>query len=211
MQLPGMTMLRPRRFAKLATDLTYRTDLIPLMVRSDRQPSHMSSDSTPPCRRLAVYDRVKPSSTTETISTGRAPFHQGIDMSIVARMRAKLTEAMKARDAVQMGFLRYWIAQLTLSTGAEVPDADAVKKMRGVLKEAKSGLTTWSAQELELIHEWVPPALTVEQIGEALAPVAEQIKSAPKDGMAMGIAMKALAGQQVESDDVKAVITALRA
>ena len=28
--------------------------------------------------------------------------------------------------------------------------------------------------------------------------------------MAMGIAMKALAGQQVESDDVKAVIAALR-
>jgi uncharacterized protein len=132
-------------------------------------------------------------------------------MSIVQQMRAKLTEAMKARDAVRTGFLRYWIAQLTLGTGAEVPDADAIKKMRGVLKEAKSGLTTWSPQELALIHEWVPPTMTVEQIREALAPVADQIKSAPKEGMAMGIAMKALAGQQVESDDVKAVITALRA
>jgi uncharacterized protein YqeY len=132
-------------------------------------------------------------------------------MSIVAEMRAKLTEAMKARDAVRTGFLRYWIAQLTLGTGAEVSDAEAIKKMRGVLKEAKSGPTTWSAQELALIHEWVPPTISVDQIRESLAPVADQIKAAPKEGMAMGIAMKALSGQQVDSDDVKAVITALRA
>jgi uncharacterized protein YqeY len=138
-------------------------------------------------------------------------FYERIAMSIVQQMRAKLTESMKARDSVRTGFLRYWIAQLTLGTGAEVPDADAIKKMRGVLKEAKSGVTTWSQEELALIHEWVPPTISVEQIREALAPVADQIKSAPKDGMAMGIAMKALAGQQVESDDVKAVISALRA
>lgn len=132
-------------------------------------------------------------------------------MTFVEQMRAKLTESMKARDAVRTGFLRYWIAQLTLGTGASVADADAIKKMRGVLKEARSGVTTWSPQELALIHEWVPPTMTVEQISEALAPVTDQIKSAPKEGMAMGIAMKTLAGQQVESDDVKAVVTALRA
>ena len=40
---------------------------------------------------------------------------------------------------------------------------------------------------------------------------ATQIKAAPKDGMAMGLAMKALAGQPVESDDVKAAIAAIRA
>jgi uncharacterized protein YqeY len=131
-------------------------------------------------------------------------------MSIVQRMRAQLPEAMKTRDTVRLGFLRYWIAQLTLGTGAEVPDAEAVKKMRGVLKEAKSGPTTFSPEELDLIRKWLPPTLTAEQIGEVLAPVADQIKAAPKEGMAMGIAMKALAGQQVESDDVKAVIVALR-
>lgn len=131
-------------------------------------------------------------------------------MSIVERMRTKLTEAMKARDAVRMNFLRYWIAQLTLGTGAEVSDADAIKKMRGVLKEAKSGPTTWSAEEIALIHEWVPPTLSREQVTDALAAIADQIKSAPKEGMAMGIAMKALAGQQVDSDDVKAVIAAIR-
>src|SRR6516225_4923284 len=102
--------------------------------------------------------------------------------SIVQRMRAQLPEAMKARDAVRTGFLRYWIAQLTLGTGAEMSDSDAVKKMRGVLKEAKSGTTTFTPEELALIREWVPATLTPEQIGEALAPAADQIKAAPKDG-----------------------------
>jgi hypothetical protein len=117
---------------------------------------------------------------------------------------------MKARDAVRTGFLRYWIAQLTLGTGAEVADDDAIKKMRGILKEAKAGPTSFSEQELALIREWVPAALTCEQIADALVPVRDQIKAAPKDGMAMGIAMKALATQPVESDDVKAVVASLR-
>ena len=131
-------------------------------------------------------------------------------MSIVQRMRSQLAEAMKARDTVRLGFLRYWIAQLTLGTGAEMTEADAIKKMRGVLKEAKSGLTTFTAEELALLRDWVPPTLTAEQIQEALTAVADQIKAAPKEGMAMGIAMKTLAGQQVDSDDVKAAIAALR-
>jgi uncharacterized protein len=132
-------------------------------------------------------------------------------MSIVQRMRSQLAEAMKARDTVRLGFLRYWIAQLTLGTGAEMTEADAIKKMRGVLKEAKSGLTTFTPEELALLRDWVPATLNAEQINEALAAVADQIKAAPKEGMAMGIAMKTLAGEHVDSDDVKAAIAALRA
>lgn len=130
--------------------------------------------------------------------------------TIVQRMRAQLPDAMKARDTLRTGFLRYWIAQLTLGTGAEMSDADAVKKMRGVLKEAKSGTTTFSDDELALIREWVPPSLSPDQIIERLAPVADQIRSAPKEGMAMGIAMKSLAGDAVDSDDVKAAIASIR-
>ena len=131
-------------------------------------------------------------------------------MTIVQRMRTELTAAMKARDAVKTKFLRYWIAQLTLGTGDEVPESDAIKKMRSVQKEARSGLTTWTPEELALIRDWVPPTLSIEQIEEALAAAAEQIKAAPKEGMAMGIAMKALAGQAVESEDVKAAVEAIR-
>ena len=131
-------------------------------------------------------------------------------MTIVQRMRERLRESMKARDAVRTQFLRYWIAQLTLGDGSEVADPEAVKKMRSVLKEAKGGQTTFLPEELELIKEWVPPTLSPEQVERALAPVAEQIRGAAKEGMAMGIAMKALAGHPVESDDVKAAITILR-
>jgi uncharacterized protein YqeY len=131
-------------------------------------------------------------------------------MSIVQRMRAKLGESMKARDTVRTNFLRYWMAQFTLGTGAEMSDADAMKKMRSVLKEARTGQTTFSPEEVALIEEWLPPSLTPEQIAAALVPVAEQIKAAPREGMAMGIAMKALGGQPVDSDDVKAAIAAIR-
>jgi uncharacterized protein YqeY len=126
------------------------------------------------------------------------------------QMRAQLGEAMKARDSVRLGFLRYWIAQLTLATGEELSDADSLKKMRSVLKEASSGVTTFSPEEVALLKAWVPASLTPDQITEALAPVAAQIKAAPKDGMAMGIAMKSLAGKAVESEDVKTAVAALR-
>ena len=117
---------------------------------------------------------------------------------------------MKARDTLRLSVLRYWIAQLTLGTGEEVPDADAVKKMRSVLKEAKTGQTTFSPEEVALMQEWVPASLSVEAIAEALAPAREAIEAAPKDGIAMGLAMKTLAGRQVESDDVKAAVASIR-
>ncbi len=132
-------------------------------------------------------------------------------MTIVQRMREALRGSMKARDAFRTNFLRYWIAQLTLGTGAEMADADAIKKMRGVVKEAKSGQTTWSPEEIALIAEWVPASIGPDQIAGALAGVAGQIKEAPREGMAIGIAMKALAGQPVDSDDVRAAVASIRA
>ncbi len=131
-------------------------------------------------------------------------------MSIVQRMRAALKDSMKARDAARTSVLRYWIAQLTLASGEEMPDLDAVKKMRGVIKEAKSGQTTWSPEEVALIQEWVPASLGRDQIDQALGPVVDQIKAAPKEGMAIGLAMKALGGQPVDSDDVRAAVASIR-
>ncbi len=132
-------------------------------------------------------------------------------MTIVQRMREQLRAAMKARDAAKTTFLRYWIAGLTLGTGEEMADDAAIKKMRSVLKEAQTGQSTFTPEEIALLREWLPATLDRAQIREALGPVAESIRSAPKDGMAMGAAMKALAGKPVESDDVKAVVAELRA
>ena len=132
-------------------------------------------------------------------------------MTIVQKMRSQLGPAMKARDAARLAFLRYWIAQLTLGSGEEMADAEAIKKMRGVLKEAKSGVTTFTAEELDLLREWVPASLTPEQIQQRLAAAADAIRSAAKDGIALGVAMKALAGEAVETEDVKAAVAALRA
>jgi uncharacterized protein YqeY len=131
-------------------------------------------------------------------------------MAIVPKMREQLRESMKAKDATRTQFLRYWIAQLTTGTGEEVPDDQAIKRMRGVLKEARSGQTTFSPEELALIEEWVPASMGRDRIREVLAPIADQVRSAPKEGQAMGVAMKHLAGQAVDADDVKAVVAELR-
>jgi uncharacterized protein YqeY len=131
-------------------------------------------------------------------------------VTIAQKMRAALPESMKARDAVRTSVLRYWIAQLTTGSGAELPDAEALKKMRGVLKEARTGQTTWSPEELAVIQEWVPASLDRDQVASILAASADPIKAAPKEGMAIGIAMKALAGQPVDSDDVRAVVAEIR-
>lgn len=131
-------------------------------------------------------------------------------MTIVQRMRSQLKDSMKARDAVRTNFLRYWIAQLTAGTGEELPDDQAIKRMRGVQKEARGGQTTFSPEEVALIDEWVPANLDRGQIAVALGAIADQIKAAPKDGMAMGVAMKALAGQPVDADEVKAVVAEIR-
>ena len=132
-------------------------------------------------------------------------------MTIVGRMRDELKAAMKARNAGRLAPLRYWIAQLTLATGEEVADEAAVKKMRSVLKEAQSGRVTFTAEELDFIREWVPATLDRETIRATLAGSAEAIRSAPKEGMAVGVAMKALAGMPVDSDDVRAVVAEIRA
>ena len=132
-------------------------------------------------------------------------------MTIVQQMRGSLKELMKAKDAVRLNVIRYWIAQLTLGSGEEVADAEAIKKMRGVLKEARTGQTTWKPEELAVMAEWVPASLGPEQIAEALAPVADAIRAVGKEGQAIGLAMKALAGKPVDSDDVRAAVTAIRA
>ena len=82
--------------------------------------------------------------------------------------------------------------------------------MRGILKEAQAGRTAFSPEEQALIQEWVPQAMSRDQIRAALAPVADQIQAAPKEGQEMGIAMKHLAGQTTGADDVRAVLAEMR-
>ena len=133
-------------------------------------------------------------------------------MTIVERMRAQLTESMKARDTVRTGFLRYWIAQLTTGSGAEVPEAEAIKKMRADLEGGEGRADhVLAGRDRALIKRMGPAQPSApSRSPRRLVAVREQIKAAPKDGMAMGIAMKALSGQPVESDDVKAAVASLR-
>ncbi len=131
-------------------------------------------------------------------------------MAMVDEMKLKLRESMKARDSVRTNVLRYWIGQFTLGDGTFLDDDQAIKKMRSVVKEAKTGQTSFSDEEIAIIQEWLPPTLSVETIRERLAEVADKIKAAPQDGPAMGMAMKQLKGEAVEAADVQQVVQEIR-
>jgi len=62
------------------------------------------------------------------------------------------------------------------------------------------------------LQKFLPQSLSVDQIKEFLSPVAAQIKEAPNQGPAMGVAMKTLkqAGAEAESSDVAKAVASLR-
>jgi uncharacterized protein len=68
-------------------------------------------------------------------------------------------------------------------------------------------------EENVALERFLPRTLSVAEIVSALASVAEQIKAAPNQGPAMGVAMKVLkaSGAEVNSADVTQAIAQLRA
>ncbi|MFO0960878.1 MAG: hypothetical protein U0800_26145 [Isosphaeraceae bacterium] len=132
-------------------------------------------------------------------------------MSIVSKMRAQLTEAMKARDTVRVGFLRYWIAQFTRGDGTEVADDEAIKKLRGVAKEAKAGPTSFKPDRNRADRRLGPRQPGPGPISTTRIDRRRSERTHSKPGAAMGMAMKQLAGKPVCADDVKAVVDEMRA
>ena len=99
-------------------------------------------------------------------------------MTIVQRMREQLRAAMKARDTVKTTFLRYWIAGLTLGSGEEMVDDAAIKKMRSVLKEAQTGQSTFTPEEVALVTRVAPRDARPRPDPRGARAVADAIRSA---------------------------------
>jgi uncharacterized protein YqeY len=140
-------------------------------------------------------------------------------MSLAAEIKKSMFAAMKAKQNVEKEILRVAMGEIT-KTGDEPDDA----AVQGILKKLiKSNREAQAAsedaevkvkldQEIAALETFLPKTLSVAQITEALAPVAEQIKAAPNQGPAMGLAMKTLkaAGAEADAGDVAKAVTALR-
>ena len=142
----------------------------------------------------------------------------------VDEIKAKLKEAMKAKDAVAKDVLRVALGEIQTGEnrkGEALGDDEAQKIVKKLVKSNQEtlGMTTDEAtkakleRENEVLGALLPQVWTVDQIVAALSEVTDAIKGAKADGPAMGIAMKTLKSQgaPVESKDVNAAVRQIRA
>ena len=137
-------------------------------------------------------------------------------------VKQRMMAAMKAGRVVEKEVLRTAIGDITMLAARENREATAadveavvrkmVKGVKETLKLAPEDRKAELGEELGVLEALLPQTLSVEQIVEALAPVAEVVKAAKNDGQATGVAMKHLkgAGAQVEGGNVAAAVRRMR-
>ena len=142
---------------------------------------------------------------------------------LVDEMRRRLLEAMRAGDARTKSILRVALGDVESEAtrrGGDLADADVQAIVRKLVKSnqesrdaARDAETrTRLEEEIAILTTLLPRTLSVDQIVEALGPVADRVRAAAGDGPATGIAMKHLkgAGAAVEGRDVADAVRRLR-
>lgn len=139
---------------------------------------------------------------------------------LIKELKERMFAAMKAKNTVEKEILRTAIGEVT-STGADPDDARVVAVVKKLMKSNQETLKSTQdtdqkstlEQELEILSQFVPKSLSVEQIIDLIQSVADPIKNANNDGQAIGVAMKQLksTGAEVDGKDVAAAVKSLRA
>lgn len=146
-------------------------------------------------------------------------------MSLPAEIKKAMFAAMKAKNTVEKEILRVSLGEIdtaiSRSPDETISDAEVQAILKKLIKSNREAhdATPDEATRAKLIEEnhilerFLPQTLSVEQIVSALSEVAEQIKAAPNQGPAMGIAMKVLkaTGAEVNAPDVTQAIAQIRA
>lgn len=149
-------------------------------------------------------------------------------MSMLETLKAKLTEARKGGQALEMGTLQVILGDASMieaRTGKKATDEEIEKLVRK--------LVVGNTETIELLRQkgmadnpdiarrvaenvflntLLPKSMSVEEIKTALAPIVEAIRTAKADGMATGLAMKHLkaANLKAQGEDVTAAVRQLR-
>jgi len=145
-------------------------------------------------------------------------------MSLGAEIKKAMFAAMKAKNDVEKEIFRVALGEIDTAVSRSESDQLSDTEVQTILKKLiKSNreahdATPDEATRAKLLLEntaldrFLPKALSVAEIVQLLAPVADQIKAAQSQGPAMGIAMKVLkaSGAEVNAPDVTQAITQLR-
>jgi len=142
---------------------------------------------------------------------------------LIDQIKARMFQAIKSGAQVEKEILRVAVGEISTEAarpGRQGNDEEALAILRKLLKSNEETLASTTdadkrailTQEMAILAEYLPKSLSVEEITQALASVAPQIKAAGNDGQATGIAMKELksAGLVVNGKDVGLAIKALR-
>jgi uncharacterized protein YqeY len=142
---------------------------------------------------------------------------------LVDDIRARLKDAMKNRRTVEKEILRVLLGEIQTIEAREGRDlteeasAQVVRKLLKANRET-ADVTVDAAQkatleeEIAILESLLPKTMTVDELIDALAPIAEGIKAAKGDGPATGIAMKYLkqGGAPVDGKTVSEAVRRLR-
>jgi hypothetical protein len=138
---------------------------------------------------------------------------------LIDEIKKRMFAAIKAKNTIEKEILRTAIGEVTRA-GEDADDTRVIGVLRKISKGCQETLelTEDEAQkqnlreELAVLDSLLPRTLSVEQITELLAPVADAIKAAGNVGQATGIAMKELKarGAEAAGKDAATAVQALR-
>lgn len=148
-------------------------------------------------------------------------------MSLKQKIESEIKSAMLARDKTRLGALRSIKSLILLEetksgAKAEITQEDEMKLLTKAAKQRKDSADIYEQQsrsdlydiemaELAVLQEFLPAAMTDEEITAAIQEIITRTgASTPKDmGKVMGVASKELAGKadgKVISEKVKAIL-----
>ncbi|QNR25378.1 GatB/YqeY domain-containing protein [Croceimicrobium hydrocarbonivorans] len=134
-------------------------------------------------------------------------------MSLIKNIAEEIKTAMKAKDKVRLESLRsiksaIMLAQTEKGAGAELNEEEELKILTRLQKQRKDSLAIYEEQnredlaseeraQLEVIEEFLPKALSPEELEDYLKKLIAEVGAAgPQDmGKVMGRASKDLAGR----------------
>lgn len=143
---------------------------------------------------------------------------------LAEEIKARMFAAMKAKNTVEKEILRVALGEIQTAEArgnAPMSDEAAGAILKKLVKSNQESLEATTdaeqkgvlAQEIEILKSLLPRTLSVEQIVDALAAIADEIRGAKADGPATGIAMKHLkqSGARVDGKDVALAVQRMRA
>ena len=145
-------------------------------------------------------------------------------MSLAAEIKKSMFAAMKAKNTIEKEIFRVALGEIDTAASRADDENLSDAEIQAILKKLiKSNREAHDATpdedtkaklivEISALERFLPQTLSVEQILAALDGVAAQIKAAPSQGPAMGLAMKTLKanGAEVNAPDVAQAVAKIR-